>query len=129
MRYSMIRLLLVDDQAALRHGLAMRLAIEKDIVVIGEASNGKEAIDLASSLAPDVVLMDIEMPVMDGIKATHMLRNVAPACAVVILSIHDDGDTRQKALNAGAFAFVGKYETIDLLLSTIREAGQGKVKS
>lgn len=120
----MIKLFLVDDQPALRHGLAMRLALEADMQVIGEASNGKEALDLISQLTPDVVLMDVEMPVMDGIAATQRLRSLVPQSAVVILSIHDDQATQLRAHQAGAVAFVGKHGTTDILLATIRQAGQ-----
>ena len=120
----MIRVLLVDDQAAVRRGLLMRLQLEPDIQVIGEASTGREALSLAQALSPDVVLMDVEMPDMDGIEATAALRQAVSASTVVILSIHDDAQTRRRAQAAGAVAFVEKRGATDSLLAAIRQAAQ-----
>jgi DNA-binding NarL/FixJ family response regulator len=120
----MIRLLLVDDQPAVRRGLLMRLHLEPDIQVVGEASTGREALRLAQSLAPDVVLMDVEMPEMDGIEATAALRLAVSQSAVVILSIHDDAQTRGRAQAAGAVAFVEKRGATDSLLAAIRQAAR-----
>lgn len=120
----MIRLLLVDDQPAVRRGLEMRLHLEPDIQIIGEASTGKEAVSLVQSLSPDVVLMDVEMPEMDGIEAAAALRVVHPQSAVVILSIHDDTQTRDRAQAAGAVAFVEKRGATDHLLAAIRQAAR-----
>ena len=118
----MIRVLLVDDQPVVRRGLRVRFQLEPDIQVIGEASTGSEALTLAQILTPDVVLMDIEMPDMDGIEATVALRTVVPQSIVVILSIHTDRQTRMKAQAAGAVAFVEKRGTTDILLAAIRQA-------
>jgi DNA-binding NarL/FixJ family response regulator len=118
----MIRLVLVDDQAAVRQGLRMRLLLEPDMAVVGEASNGKEALALVQQLCPDVVLMDIEMPEMDGISATALLRTIAPKSVVVMLSIHDESMTRAQALRAGARAFVEKRGSMEALLISIRSA-------
>jgi DNA-binding NarL/FixJ family response regulator len=118
----MIRLVLVDDQAAVRQGLRMRLLLEPDMAVVGEASNGKEALALVQQLCPDVVLMDIEMPEMDGISATAVLHTIAPQSVVVILSIHDDSLTRARAHKAGARAFVEKRGSMEALLISIRSA-------
>jgi DNA-binding NarL/FixJ family response regulator len=118
----MIRLLLVDNQSAVRRGLKMRLLLEPDIQVIGEATTGKEALTLAQSLSPDVVLMDIEMPDMDGIETTTALRATASQSAIVILSIHDDLSTQARARAAGAVAFVEKRGRADNLLAAIRQA-------
>ncbi len=120
----MIRLLLVDDQPAVRRGLLMRLHLEPDIQIVGEASTGREALRLAQSLAPDVVLMDVEMPEMDGIEATAALRLAVSQSAVVILSIHDDEQTRGRAQAAGAVAFVEKRGATDSLLAAIRQAAR-----
>ena len=119
---NMIRVLLVDDQPVVRRGLRVRFQLEPDMQVIGEASTGSEALTLAQILTPDVVLMDIEMPDMDGIEATVALRTVVPQSAVVILSIHTDRQTRMKAQAAGAVAFVEKRGTTDILLAAIRQA-------
>jgi len=125
----MIRVLLVDDQAVVRRGLRVRFHLEPDLEVVGEASTGREALTLAQTLTPDVVLMDIEMPEMDGIEATAALRRVVPQSAVVILSIHDDAQTRGRAQAAGAVAFVEKRGGTDRLLSAIRQAAAQAGKS
>ena len=118
----MIRVLLVDNQAVVRRALRVRFHLEPDLEVVGEASTGSEALTLAQTLTPDVVLMDIEMPVMDGIEATAALRRVVPQSAVVILSIYDDAQTRGRTQAAGAVAFVEKRGAADTLLSAIRQA-------
>jgi DNA-binding NarL/FixJ family response regulator len=120
----MIRLLLVDDQSTVRRGLVMRLHMEPDIQIVGEASTGREALRLARDLKPDVVLMDVEMPEMDGIEATAALRLAVSQSAVVILSIHDDAQTRGRAQAAGAVAFVEKRGATDSLLAAIRQAAR-----
>jgi DNA-binding NarL/FixJ family response regulator len=117
----MIRLLLVDDQSIVRQGLRMRLLMEPDIVVIGEASSGEQALELVQVLSPDIVLMDVEMPGMDGITATTALRATTPQSAVVMMSIHDDARTRARAEAAGATAFVEKSGTLEVLLATVRQ--------
>ena len=120
----MIRLVLVDDQPSVRQGLRMRLTLEPDITVIGEASSGREAMTLVQQHAPDIVLMDVEMPEMDGIQAAAALRASTPQSAVVMLSIHDDGSTRARAQAAGASAFVTKSGAIEVLLATIRQTAE-----
>jgi DNA-binding NarL/FixJ family response regulator len=123
----MIRVLIVDDQPAVRRGLKMRLTLELDVEVVGEAGDGAEAVSLAESLQPDVVLMDIRMPDMDGVSATAALRNVAPGSAVVILSLYDDGATKVRAKEAGAAAFVAKYRMEEAsLLGVIRQVAFGR---
>lgn len=118
----MIRLLLVDDQASVREGLRMLLALEPDIVVVGEAQGGQVAVEQARRLQPDVVLLDMVMPEMDGIATATALREVAPACAVVVLSLYDDATNRERARAAGAVAFLCKHSAAETLLSAIREA-------
>jgi two-component system response regulator DesR len=118
----MIRVLLVDDQAVVRRGLRARLQLEQDIEVVGEASSGSDALTLALTLIPDVAVIDVEMPELDGIETTKALRGIVPACAVVILSIHDDAQTRERAHIAGAVAFVEKRGGAEALLTAIRQA-------
>jgi DNA-binding NarL/FixJ family response regulator len=120
----MIKVLLVDDQPSVRQGLKMRLALEPDLTVAGEASNGMEALELTQSLTPDVVVMDVEMPEMDGITATERLREMSPHVTVVMLSIHGDAATRARARAAGAAAFVEKQGAVETLLAEIRRAAQ-----
>jgi DNA-binding NarL/FixJ family response regulator len=115
-----IRLLLVDDRSAVRTGLKIWLSLEPDLEVVGEASDGAEAISLARALRPDVVLLDVEMPGMDGISATAALHSAAPQSAVVILTLYDDTATRTLAREAGAAAFVAKHQMEETLLAEIR---------
>lgn len=119
----MITVLLVDDQPTMRSGLRMRLELEPDLAVIGEAADGAAAVALARETRPDVVIMDIEMPGMDGIAATAAIRAAAPGCAVVVHSLHDDAATQARARAAGAVAFVGKHRLEAPLLAAIRRAG------
>jgi DNA-binding NarL/FixJ family response regulator len=117
-----IRVLLVDDEPKVLRGLRMRLGLEADICVVGEAADGATAVDLAGLLSPDVVLMDVNLPVVDGITATRELAARVPQAAVVILSLHDDRETIDRALAAGAVAFVGKQQMDGDLLGAIRMA-------
>lgn len=118
----MITLFLVDDLPSARRVLRQRLSLEADIRVVGEASTGEEAVQLVPTLCPDIVLMDVAMPGMDGIAATTELRHVCPRSAIVILSLYDDCATRQRAQCAGAVAFVAKDRVEELLLCTVRQA-------
>jgi DNA-binding NarL/FixJ family response regulator len=125
----MIRVLLVDDQAVVRRALRVRFHLEPDLQVVGEASTGGEALTLAQALTPDVVLMDIQMPGMDGIEATAALRRVVPQSVVVMLSIYDDAQTCGRAQAAGAVACVEKRGETETLLSAIRLAAAQAGKS
>jgi DNA-binding NarL/FixJ family response regulator len=117
-----IRLLLVDDQPQVRRGLIMRLALESDVEIVGEAGDAERALELAGLLQPDVVIMDVELPGMDGIDATRMLLTTLPQTAIVMLSLHDDTDTIARAKAAGAAAFVAKHRMEGPLLAAIRAA-------
>lgn len=116
----MITVLLVDDLPVVRRGLRMGLALEPDLQVVGEAGDGAEALRLAAVLDPQVIILDIELPGMDGIAACTRLRAAGERAAVVMLSIHEDGADRRQALAAGAAAFVSKHEPVEALLAAIR---------
>ncbi len=120
----MITVLLVNDEAIVREGLRMRLALEQDITIAGEASTGAEALEQVQRLQPDIVLMDLALPDMDGIAAIAALRAAHAAGAVVILSLQDDVTIRARAQAAGAAAFVGKHEGVKIVLTVIRHVGQ-----
>jgi two-component system, NarL family, response regulator NreC len=126
---SSIRILIADDQPAVRKAIAMRLAAETDLLVIGEAADGVATLDLAMSLRPDIVLMDVEMPLMDGLAATYALRRLCPGTSVIILTIHDDELTRARAREVGATAFVSKSLPPDALLTAIRQALRARLDS
>jgi putative acetyltransferase len=119
----MITIVIADDQPAVRAGLRMRLALEAEIQVIGEARNGGEVLEVVSRLRPDIVLMDLAMPEMDGLTATRALRSLVPECQVIILTIHDDEASRRRAREAGAAGFVCKCDNETLLWKTIRSLG------
>ncbi|MDQ5851716.1 MAG: response regulator transcription factor [Chloroflexota bacterium] len=119
----MIKLLLVDDQPAVRIGLAMQIALERDMGIIGEAGDGASALALAQVLQPDVILMDLRMPGMDGLAAAAALRAIAPDSNVVMLSLYDDAQSRRQASECGCRAFIGKQEPAEVLLAAIRGTG------
>lgn len=117
-----ISILLVDDEASIRRGLRMRLELEPDLRVVGEAADGLAALDSAQALSPQVVVMDVEMPRLNGIETTRALREQLPGTAVVVLSMHDDASTKTRAREAGAAAFVAKHSIDRALLDAIRSA-------
>jgi DNA-binding NarL/FixJ family response regulator len=119
-----IQVLLVDDEPKVLRGLRMLLGLEADVRVVVEAKDGATAVDLADLLSPDVVLMDVNLPVVDGITATRQLAARVPRVAVVMLSLQDDHTTIERALAAGAVAFVGKRQIDGDLIRAIRSAAE-----
>lgn len=117
--------LLVDDQELIRKGFAMILDVEDDIVVVGEARDGADAVRKVAQLAPDVVLMDVQMPDMDGIAATERIVAEHPATRVVILTTFDDDEYLFASLEAGASGFLLKNCPPDELVQAIGRAAQG----
>ena len=117
----MIRVLVVDDHAILRDGIRSLLESQDDIVVVGEASDGSEAIELVSKLQPDIVLMDISMPKMNGLDATRAIRDCFPQVKVVILTQHDNREYIAPALGAGASGYVLKRSGRREMLNAIRQ--------
>ncbi|HUE99888.1 MAG TPA: response regulator transcription factor [Anaerolineales bacterium] len=116
----MITIVIVDDQPAVREGLRMRLGLEADMQIVGEARDGNEALEVVPRLRPDVLIMDLEMPVMDGLAATQSLRSFLPKTQVIILTIHDDETSHKQAREAGAAGFVSKHADDSVLLNAIR---------
>lgn len=121
----MITVLLIDDEPAILKGLRMRLAVEPDITVVGEAANGETALTLAPALHPDIALVDFQMPHMDGIATAKALHTICPYVAIIMLSIHEDTATRTCAQDAGVSAFVTKRASMKELLATIRRTAAG----
>jgi YesN/AraC family two-component response regulator len=115
-----IRILIVDDIAETRENIRKLLQFESDMEVVGGARTGGEAIDLARETQPDVVLMDINMPDMDGISATKALLDDVPYAQIVILSVNNEPDYMRRAMLAGARDFIAKPPSPDELISTIR---------
>jgi pilus assembly protein CpaE len=116
-----IRVLIVDDIAETRDHLTKLLGFEKDILVVGAASSGPEAIDLSPKLLPDVVLMDINMPEMDGITATERLAAAVPSAAIVMMSVQGEADYLRRSMLAGAREFLVKPFSSDELTASIRQ--------
>jgi PAS domain S-box-containing protein len=115
------RLLLVDDHVVIRQGLVALLSGEPDLQVVGEASDGDEALELAGRLHPDIVLMDFSMPRMNGVEATRRMRGLLPHTRVVALSMFDDADRAEAMKRAGACAYLSKSGRSDALIRTLRE--------
>jgi DNA-binding NarL/FixJ family response regulator len=122
-----IHVLLADDHAVVRSGLRMLLESQSDITIVGEAQNGREAVERVEVLKPDVVLMDIEMPDMNGIEATKRIKQVAPATAVLALTMYEDDQYFFEMLHAGAAGYIPKRAAPDELVSAIRAASRGEV--
>ncbi|BDA66978.1 two component LuxR family transcriptional regulator [Rivularia sp. IAM M-261] len=121
----MIRLLLVDDQSLVRQGLKAMLSIEPDLEIIGMAENGEEAVSLFETLQPDVVLMDVRMPVMNGSTATRQICEKFPNAKVLVLSTYDEDRDVSDAIRAGAKGYLLKDMPSDELVNAIRCINSG----
>jgi len=121
-----IRVLLADDHVLIRAGLRMVVDAQSDLTVVGEAGDGREAIAMAESLKPDVVVMDIGMPRLNGIEAAHQVRENLPETQIVMLSMHADEGYVLRALKAGAKAYLLKDSAEPDLARAIRAAAEGK---
>jgi DNA-binding NarL/FixJ family response regulator len=123
-----IRILVVDDHAVVRQGLKMFLALDEELQVVGEAANGEEAIRRARELAPDVVLMDLLMPQMDGIAATKVIRRELPDAEVIALTSVLEDKAVYGAMRAGAIGYLLKDTQADELCRAIKAAAAGQVQ-
>ena len=120
-----VRLLLADDHTMLRQSLR-RTMEDEGLEVVGEAGDGDEAARLAEQLKPDVVLMDVSMPVLDGVEATRLITEHTPGVAVVMLTMHADADVVARAIKAGAVGYLVKDCTTEELVRTVRQAASGE---
>ena len=118
------RVLIVDDSPQVRQELRTLLPLAGEIEIVGEATDGLEAVRLAEALQPDVVLMDLEMPVMDGYEAARKIKSRWPACRVVALTVHGYEAARQKASQSGVDVFLVKGVSVEALVQAISERGE-----
>ncbi len=121
-----IRILLADDHAVVRRGFRMILASQPDMEVIGEAMNGREAVELAQSLQPDIVVMDVSMPELSGIEGTRRISELCPRTRVLALSMHRDAVYVREILRAGARGYLVKDADDDALIGAVRAIAQGE---
>lgn len=122
-----VRILLADDHQVLRSGLRALLNMEPDFEVVGEASNGVEAVKLTETLRPDIIVMDVSMPEMDGLKAAEEINNLGLKSKIVMLTVHADEEYLFQTLKAGASGYVHKSSADRELIDAIRTANRGDV--
>ena len=120
-----IRLLLVEDHTLVRDGLKKILALEERFKIVGEASNGEEAVQLAQELVPDVILMDLNMPVMNGIEASRIIKEKNPGAEIIALTIHDDEEYVFELIKAGISGYIMKDISADDLISAVETVASG----
>jgi DNA-binding NarL/FixJ family response regulator len=121
-----IRIVIAEDQALVRRGVALLLSLEPDMEVVGQACNGAEAVELTRLLRPDVVLMDLHMPVKGGVAATREITQALPSTQVLVLTTLDDDETVFEAVRAGAHGYLLKDAEEDELLETVRALRRGE---
>lgn len=122
----MIRILVVDDHPFVLEGIRSCLGSREGIELVGEATNGKEAVEMAARLSPDVVVMDISMPLMDGLEATRFLRKAAPAAKVLILTVHDQSELAGPIIESGARGYLSKNSPPAELVRAIQSVHRGE---
>ncbi len=120
-----IKVLIADDHETLREGLTILLEFEPDMQVVGVARDGQEAVDLAKQLQPDVVVMDISMPNMNGLEATRQIRAALPGANVLIVSAEGDDTGVEQAMGCGALGFICKHTSLMNVPNALREIHQG----
>lgn len=121
----MIRILLIDDHHIFREGVKKIIEMEDDFIVVGEGSDGEEALELVEQLHPDVIMMDINMPNMNGVEATSAIFQRSPASKIIILSIHDEEAYVYKTLQSGANGYLLKEMDVDSLIEAVRVVAAG----
>ena len=121
-----IAVLLAEDHAIVRQGLSALLNADGGFVLVGEARNGREAVNLAQTLHPEVILMDIAMPVLNGLEATRQILDANPAAKVLILSAHSDDEYIERMSSAGVAGFLEKQTSAEILAFAIRQIASGK---
>jgi DNA-binding NarL/FixJ family response regulator len=121
----MINVLLVDDQTIVRQGLRSLLSLESDIVVVGEAADGRQAVELVQRLSPDIVLLDVRMPHMDGLQALRRIKAIAPKVSVIMVTLYDDPNYLLEAVSAGAAGYILKDATRQELIRAVRLIAEG----
>ena len=124
----MIKVLIVDDHAVVREGLRTYLMLEDHVELVGEAANGREAVTLATRLQPDVVLMDLQMPEMDGVNATRVIKERLPSTKVVVLTSFTDDQHVLPAIKAGATGYILKDASAHEVLRAIEAASRGQAQ-
>ncbi|MEZ8855745.1 response regulator [Vibrio atlanticus] len=120
-----IRVVIADDHQVVLDGFMARLELEPDISVIGTASNGLEAVEVVKSLRPDVVLMDISMPIMNGIDATHLIKEEDPEAKVLMLTMHNNREYIMKVMQSGAVGYMLKEISAEKMVQAIKTVNQG----
>ncbi len=121
-----IKIIIVDDQALFREALGTLLSVNADFIIAGEAGNGEEALQQVMKEKPDVVLMDLRMPVMDGVEATRKIVELEIGCKVIVLTTFDDDDDVVNALRAGAVGYLMKDVSSEKLIEAIHSASRGE---
>src|SRR5262245_16055749 len=123
-----IRIMIAEDQRIVREGLIALLEDEQDMTIVGEAADGQAAVDMFARLQPDVVLMDLQMPVVDGPEATRRIRELAPDARILVLTTYATDEFIFKALRAGAQGYLLKDASVDELLGAIRRVHAGQTQ-
>lgn len=121
-----IRIVLCDDHTLFRQGIRKLLELEKDIQIAGEANNGQEMLDMLKKTAPDIILMDIGMPLIDGVSATHKVKKISPNTSIIILTVYEDEAHIFEAIKAGAMGYLLKDVSIEELTGAIRRVYKGE---